>query len=260
MQARRPRQVLRCSGSARLQHRVAHRVYEPAHVPLRSMHLRTNALSVMHAHPCAIMRLALAHQAGEAAGSRSSTWPGPGYPYMVPGWALRLGAAPGAAHPDVLLGPSPLSRERLSFIDLAPGPSALPAASALQNFNPTSSASDLKKQKMVAPPRRPAQTRGLRRRLPGQRQRQTRSSAAQPPPPGMQAESGLPPCVFRSQDQQPTWSSPILSQRRLTQQLTKQWPQFNALRQHYAGTFFEEQRQLNMPQKHKATAPESSSR
>jgi hypothetical protein len=50
-----------------------------------------------------------------------------------------------------------------------------------------------------------------------------------------------------SQDQQPTRLSPIPSQRRLTQQLTKQWPQFKALRQHYAGTRFEEQRQLHLP-------------
>jgi hypothetical protein len=38
-------------------------------------------------------------------------------------------------------------------------------------------------------------------------------------------------------------------------QLTKQWPQFRPCCQHYAGTRFEEQRQLHMPQKHKATAP-----
>jgi hypothetical protein len=63
-----------------------------------------------------------------------------------------------------------------------------------------------------------------------------------------------------SQDQQPTRPSPIPSQRRLTQQLTKQWPQSKALRQHYAGTRFEEQRQLHLPQKHKATVPESTLR
>jgi hypothetical protein len=33
-----------------------------------------------------------------------------------------------------------------------------------------------------------------------------------------------------------------------------------ALRQHYAGTRFEEQRQLHLPQKHKATVPESTLR
>jgi hypothetical protein len=56
----------------------------------------------------------------------------------------------------------------------------------------------------------------------------------------------------RSQVSQP---SPIPSQRRLTQQLSRHWPQFKALRQHYAGTRFEEQRQLHLPQKLKATVP-----
>jgi hypothetical protein len=64
-----------------------------------------------------------------------------------------------------------------------------------------------------------------------------------------------------SQDQQPTRRpSPVPSQRRITQQLTKHWPQFKALRQYYASTRFEEQRQLQLPQKHKATVPESSLR
>jgi hypothetical protein len=64
-----------------------------------------------------------------------------------------------------------------------------------------------------------------------------------------------------SQDQQPTrWPSPIPSQRLLTQQLTQHWPQFKALRQHYTSTQFEEQRQLHLPQKYKATVPESSLR
>ena len=93
-----------------------------------AVHASANKRPLSPTHPCAIMRLALPHQAGEAAGSRGSTWPGPRYPYMVPGWARRPGAAPGAAHPGVLFGSSPLSRERLSFIDFAPGPSALPAA------------------------------------------------------------------------------------------------------------------------------------
>ena len=54
-----------------------------------------------------------------------------------------------------------------------------------------------------------------------------------------------------SQDQQLTASGPIPSQRRLMQQLTAHWPQFKILRQRYAGTRFEEQRQqLHMPQKH----------
>jgi len=65
------------------------------------------------------------------------------------------------------------------------------------------------------------------------------------------------PASSSSQDQQPTRPSPIPSQRRLKQQLTKQRPQFKALRQHYAGTSFEEQRQLHLPQKHKATVPDS---
>jgi hypothetical protein len=68
------------------------------------------------------------------------------------------------------------------------------------------------------------------------------------------------PASSSSQDQQPTRPSPTLSQRRLTQQLTKQWPQFKALRQHYAGMRFEEQRQLHLPQKHKATVPENTAK
>jgi hypothetical protein len=63
-----------------------------------------------------------------------------------------------------------------------------------------------------------------------------------------------------SQDQQPTRPRPIPSQRRLTQQLTKEWPQYKALRQRYAGTRFEEQRQLHLPQKHKDTVLESTPR
>ena len=68
------------------------------------------------------------------------------------------------------------------------------------------------------------------------------------------------PASSTSQDQQPTASGPIPSQRRLTQQLTAHWPQFKALRQRYAGTRFEEQRMLHMPQKHKATVPDSTLR
>jgi hypothetical protein len=66
-----------------------------------------------------------------------------------------------------------------------------------------------------------------------------------------------PPVSSNSQDQQPPASGPIPSQRRLTQQLTEHWPQFKILRQRYAGTRFAEQRQLHMPQKHKATVPDS---
>ena len=68
-----------------------------------------------------------------------------------------------------------------------------------------------------------------------------------------------PPASSSSQDQ-PTRPRPIPSQRRLTQQLTKEWPQYKALRQRYAGTRFEEQRQLHLPQKHKATVPDSTLR
>jgi len=65
-----------------------------------------------------------------------------------------------------------------------------------------------------------------------------------------------PPASSSSQDQ-PTRPRPIPSQRRVTQQLTKEWPQYKALRQRYAGTRFEEQRQLHLPQKHKAKVPKS---
>jgi hypothetical protein len=58
-----------------------------------------------------------------------------------------------------------------------------------------------------------------------------------------------PPSSSSSQDQQPTASGPIPSQRRLTQQPIAHWPQFKILRQLYAGTRFEEQRQLHMPQR-----------
>ena len=68
------------------------------------------------------------------------------------------------------------------------------------------------------------------------------------------------PASSTSQDLQPTASGPIPSQLRLTQQLIAHWPQFKALRQRYAGTRFEEQRMLHMPQKHKATVPDSTLR
>ena len=61
------------------------------------------------------------------------------------------------------------------------------------------------------------------------------------------------------QAQQPTKSG-IPTQKRVTEQLTKHWAPFKALRQRYAGTRFEEQRQLHMPQKHKATVPDSTLR
>ena len=59
------------------------------------------------------------------------------------------------------------------------------------------------------------------------------------------------PASSSSQDQQPNRPNPIPTQRRLTQQLSAHWPQFTVLRQRYAGTHFEEQRQLHLPQKHK---------
>jgi hypothetical protein len=66
---------------------------------------------------------------------------------------------------------------------------------------------------------------------------------------------GFPPASSGTQDQQPTRPGPIPSQCRLTQQLSKHWTQFKVLHQHYTGTRFEEQRQLNLPPKHKATNP-----
>jgi hypothetical protein len=61
-----------------------------------------------------------------------------------------------------------------------------------------------------------------------------------------------------SQDQQPNRPTPIPTQRRLTQQLTKHW--FKALRQRFADTRFDEQRQLHLPQKHKDTVQDSTLR
>jgi hypothetical protein len=53
------------------------------------------------------------------------------------------------------------------------------------------------------------------------------------------------------QDQQPT-TSIIPTQKRVTEHLTKHWASFKALRQRYAGTRFEEQRQLTC---HRNTKP-----
>ena len=61
------------------------------------------------------------------------------------------------------------------------------------------------------------------------------------------------------QAQQPT-KSIIPSQHRVTEQLTKHLAPFKALRQRYAGTRFEEQRQLHLPQKYKAMVPDSTLR
>jgi hypothetical protein len=65
-----------------------------------------------------------------------------------------------------------------------------------------------------------------------------------------------------SQDQQSQHlpKSVIPTQRRVTEQLTKNWAPFKVLRQRYAGTRFSEQRQLHLPQKHKATVADSTLR
>jgi hypothetical protein len=64
-----------------------------------------------------------------------------------------------------------------------------------------------------------------------------------------------------SQDQQSQHlpKSVIPTQRRVTEQLTKNWAPFKVLRQRY-GTRFEEQRQLHLSQKHKATVADSTLR
>jgi hypothetical protein len=65
-----------------------------------------------------------------------------------------------------------------------------------------------------------------------------------------------------SQDQQSQHlpKSVIPTQRRVTEQLTKNWAPFKVLRQRYGGTRFSEQRQLHLPQKHKATVADSTLR
>ena len=63
-----------------------------------------------------------------------------------------------------------------------------------------------------------------------------------------------------SRDQQPNRPTPIPTRRRLTQQLTKHWGPFKALRQRYANTRFDEQRLLHITQKHKATVQDSTLR
>jgi len=77
------------------------------------------------------------------------------------------------------------------------------------------------------------------------------------PPPQAFKRSQIPSSASSSsQDQQPNRPTPIPTQRRLTQQLTKHWAPFKALRQRYAGTRFEEQRQLHLPQKHSPSRDE----
>ena len=65
-----------------------------------------------------------------------------------------------------------------------------------------------------------------------------------------------------SQDQQSQHlpKSVIPTQRRVTKQLTKSWASFKVLRQRYAGKRFEEQCQVHLPQKHKATVADSTLR
>ena len=65
-----------------------------------------------------------------------------------------------------------------------------------------------------------------------------------------------------SQDQQSQHlpKSVIPTHRRVNEQLTKNCAPFKLLRQRYAGTRFEEQRQLHLPQKHKATVTDSTLR
>ena len=62
-----------------------------------------------------------------------------------------------------------------------------------------------------------------------------------------------------SQDQQPPKPT-IPTQKRVTQQLSTHWSSFKALRQSYAGSRFEQQLQLHLPQKHKATEQDSTLR
>ena len=65
-----------------------------------------------------------------------------------------------------------------------------------------------------------------------------------------------------SQDQQAQQppKSVIPTQKRVTEQLTKHWAPFKVLRHRYACTRLEEQRQLHLPQKYKATVPDSTLR
>jgi hypothetical protein len=65
-----------------------------------------------------------------------------------------------------------------------------------------------------------------------------------------------------SQDQQSQHltKSVIPTQRRVTEQLTKNWAPSKVLRQHHGGTRFSEQRELHLHQKHKATVADSTLR
>ena len=72
----------------------------------------------------------------------------------------------------------------------------------------------------------------------------------------------FPSVSSNSQDQQSQHlpKSVILTQQRVTEQLTKNWAPFKVLRERYSGTRFSEQRQLHLPQKHKATVADSTLR
>ena len=52
----------------------------------------------------------------------------------------------------------------------------------------------------------------------------------------------------------------IPTQKRVTHQLSTHWAPFKALRQSYAGSRFEQQLRLHLPQKHKATEQDSALR
>ena len=66
-----------------------------------------------------------------------------------------------------------------------------------------------------------------------------------------------PPALKTSTPSSPRSPSSL---KRVTEQLTKHWSPFKVLRQRYAGTRLEEQRQLHLPQKYKATVPDSTLR
>jgi hypothetical protein len=88
---------------------------------------------------------------------------------------------------------------------------------------------------------------------------ETRESTAEASGKGSQVTPSASSSSQDQQAQQPP-KSVIPTQCRVTEQLTKNWAPFKALRQHYAGTRFEEQRQLHLAQKHKATVADSTLR
>jgi hypothetical protein len=77
-------------------------------------------------------------------------------------------------------------------------------------------------------------------------------------------ESGVPLVVFHlsgpAVPASPEVRHPYPAPCHGAEQLTKNWAPFKALRQHYGGTRFSEQRQLHLPQKHKATVADSTLR